>query len=135
MPDSRSMGATATTPDGRGGVRLRVAAALVWVLVLEHLFALVTPPYEVGVEHAFHLGLGVAYAWLAVRLGAGKRWSRVLLTALLGVQFIGRFFFYAAIPETWIRVSLVPGALITVAVVALLWWPAHEPARPSARAY
>jgi hypothetical protein len=114
-----------TTSDRVGGGdrsgRARLLVALVWVLVLEHLYALVTPPYELGIEHAFHFTFGVAYAWLALRLSAGRRWHRVLLTVLLGIQFVGRFFVFAAFTDTVIRVSLVPGALITLVVVWLLW--------------
>ncbi|MFC6016075.1 hypothetical protein ACFP2T_07700 [Plantactinospora solaniradicis] len=94
---------------------------LLGVLVLEHLYALVTPPYELGVPHAFHLSFGIAYAWLALGSRFGQGWRRVLLTVLLAIQFIGRFFVFVLVTETWIRMSLVPGALITLVLVALLW--------------
>ncbi|GAA3776176.1 hypothetical protein GCM10022225_75240 [Plantactinospora mayteni] len=109
--------------------RPRIVIVLTWTLVLEHLYALVTPPYQLGVEHAFHLSFGIAYAWLALRLPAGRPWQRNLLTILLAVQFVGRFFVFAAIPETWIRVSLIPGALVTLVLVTLLWSPADRPSR------
>ncbi|MEU8082814.1 hypothetical protein AB0B57_04155 [Micromonospora sp. NPDC049101] len=131
MPDATS-GATATArttgpdarrPSGREGrsARLRTAIALTWALVVEHMYALVTPPYELGIPHAFHLSFGIAYAWLALRLRAGRRWHRVLLTALLGVQLVGRFFVFAAITDTWVRAILVLGALLTIAIATLLW--------------
>lgn len=97
------------------------ATILLWVLVLEHLYALVTPPYELGVAHGFHLSFGIAYAWLAWGSRFGQGWRRVLLTVLLAIQFIGRFFVFALITDTWIRASLVPGALITLVLIALLW--------------
>ncbi|GIG89960.1 hypothetical protein [Plantactinospora endophytica] len=112
---------TATDP------RLRITIVLTWVLVLEHLYALVTPPYQLGVEHAFHLSFGIAYAWLALRLPAGRPWHRNLLTILLAVQFVGRFFVFAAIPDTWIRISLIPGALVTLVLVTLLWVARRPP--------
>ncbi|MEQ4304525.1 hypothetical protein ABNF97_24640, partial [Plantactinospora sp. B6F1] len=94
--------------------RLRIAVVLTWALVVEHLYALVTPPYELGIEHAFHLSFGVAYAWLALRLPAGRRWQRNLLTILLGVQFVGRFFVFAAIPDPTTRIIITLGALTTL---------------------
>ncbi|MGI5148684.1 hypothetical protein ACQEVC_20275 [Plantactinospora sp. CA-294935] len=114
---------------GQTATRLRIAIVLTWMLVLEHLYALVTPPYELGIEHGFHLSFGIAYAWLALRLRTARPWQRTLLTVLLAVQFVGRFFVFAAIPETWVRVSLVPGALVTLVLVALLWWPAGRRSR------
>jgi len=96
--------------------------ALLWILVAEHAFALATPPYQPGVEHAFHLVFGLLYAWLALRL-PGERRHRILLTVLLGIQFAGRFVVFALIEEPWIRASLIPGALITIVLVALLWKP------------
>ncbi|MGC4813251.1 hypothetical protein ACLQ29_22215 [Micromonospora sp. DT228] len=131
MPDATS-GATAIDrtagadarhspgPKGRSA-RLRTVIALTWALVVEHTYALVTPPYEFGIPHAFHLSFGIAYAWLALRLHACRRSDQVLLTALLGVQLVGRFFVFAAITHTWVRVILVLGALLTIAIAALLW--------------
>ncbi|MEE6260741.1 hypothetical protein [Plantactinospora sonchi] len=132
---------TAGPPDGGGtpapvrapaapSRRLRVAAVLVWVLVVEHAFALVTPPYELGVEHAFHLTFGAAYAWLALRLPTGRRAHRALLTVLLGIQLVGRCVVFTLIPDTWIRALLVLGALLTVVVVTMLWRPTRQAANP-----
>ncbi|MBE1491342.1 hypothetical protein [Plantactinospora soyae] len=123
MPEPASVTA-ASRPSARPGAarsRPDPATILLWVLVVEHLYALVTPPYQLGVEHAFHLSFGVAYAWLALGSRFGRGWRRVLLTVLLGIQFIGRFFVFALITEPWIRASLVPGALLTIVLVALLW--------------
>ncbi|MEO3748255.1 hypothetical protein [Plantactinospora sp. B5E13] len=125
---------TASRTDGKGGPaptvvpprRLRTAAVLVWVLVVEHVFALVTPPYELGVEHVFHLTFGAAYAWLALCLPTGRRAHRVLLTVLLGIQLAGRCVVFTLIPDTWIRALLVLGALLTIAVLTLIWRPTRR---------
>jgi hypothetical protein len=108
-------------PDTSDRPNGRALTVLLWALVVEHLYALVTPPYQLGIEHGFHLTFGLAYAWLARRLPAARRWHRVLLTVLLSIQFVGRFVVFAVFPDTRIRISLVPGAVITIVVVALLW--------------
>ncbi|MBF9132356.1 hypothetical protein I0C86_25905 [Plantactinospora sp. S1510] len=123
MRESASVTVPSGPSDRPAAARARrdPATILLWVLVLEHLYALVTPPYEVGVEHGFHLSFGIAYAWLALGSRFDRGWRRALLTALLAIQFIGRFFVFALITDTWIRASLVPGALITLVLIALLW--------------
>ena len=65
------------------------AVACIIVLVAEHLFALATPPYGLGVAQLFHLTFGGLYAWLAAMVHAGKGWALILLTALLATQSIG----------------------------------------------
>jgi hypothetical protein len=66
------------------------AVAGIIVLVVEHIFALVTPPYGLHVPLLFHLTFGSLYAWLAVMVHAGTGWALILLTALLATQSIGR---------------------------------------------
>ncbi|MGI5520159.1 hypothetical protein ACQEUX_04320 [Micromonospora sp. CA-259024] len=100
---------------------LVVVRALLFVLVAEHAFSLFTPPYGIGVPQAFHLSFGLLYAWLAVKLLDGRPWTRVLVTVLLAVQFVGRIVVFALIDNPWIRLLLIVGAVLTIAVVWLLW--------------
>ncbi|PWR13577.1 hypothetical protein DKT68_00890 [Micromonospora acroterricola] len=51
----------------------------------------------------------------------GRPWTRVLVTVLLAVQLLGRFFVFTFIDDLWIRLLLIAAAVITVAVVWLLW--------------
>lgn len=108
------------------------AVACIIVLVAEHLFALATPPYGLGVPQLFHLSFGGLYAWLAVMVHAGKGWALILLTALLATQSIGRVPVYVTEDRRYARLLrglLVAGFAVTLIVVLLLWLP------PSSRAY
>ncbi|WP_328417608.1 hypothetical protein OG470_29765 [Micromonospora sp. NBC_00389] len=104
-------------PAGLAAVRV-----LLFVLVAEHAFSLFTPPYGIGVPQAFHLSFGLFYAWLAVKLFSGRPWTRVLVTVLLAIQFVGRFFVFAFIDNPWIRLLLIMGAVVTIVVVWMLWF-------------
>jgi hypothetical protein len=108
------------------------AVACIVVLVAEHLFALATPPYGLGVPQLFHLTFGGLYAWLAVMVHAGKGWALILLTALLAIQSIGRVPVYLAEDRRsarLLRALLVAGFVVTLIAVGLLWLP------PSSRDY
>jgi hypothetical protein len=108
------------------------AVACIIVLLAEHLFALATPPYGLGVPQLFHLSFGGLYAWLAVMVHAGKGWALILLTALLATQSIGRVPVYLAENRRHarlLRALLVAGFVVTIIAVGLLWLP------PSSRAY
>ena len=108
------------------------AVACILVLVAEHLFALATPPYGLGVPQLFHLSFGGLYAWLAAMVHAGKGWALILLTALLATQSIGRVPVYLAEDRHYarlLRALLVAGFAITLIAVLLLWLP------PSSRDY
>jgi hypothetical protein len=108
------------------------AVACIVVLVAEHLFALATPPYGLGVPQLFHLSFGGLYAWLAVMVHAGKGWALILLTALLATQSIGRVPVYLAEDRRYarlLRAGLVAGFAVTLIAVGLLWLP------PSSREY
>jgi hypothetical protein len=108
------------------------AVACIAVLVAEHLFALATPPYGLGVPQLFHLSFGGLYAWLGVMVHAGKGWALILLTALLATQSIGRVPVYVAEDRRHARLLrglLAAGLVVTLIAVGLLWLP------PSSRAY
>jgi hypothetical protein len=108
------------------------AVACIIVLVAEHLFALATPPYGLGVSQLFHLSFGGLYAWLAMMVHAGRGWALVLLTALLATQSIGRVPVYLAEDRRYarlLRALLVAGFAVTLTAVGLLWLP------PSSRDY
>jgi hypothetical protein len=108
------------------------AVACILVLVAEHLFALATPPYGLGVPQLFHLSFGGLYAWLAAMVHAGKGWALILLTALLATQSIGRVPVYVTEDRRHARLLrglLVAGFVVTLIAVLLLWLP------PSSRAY
>jgi hypothetical protein len=108
------------------------AVACIVVLVAEHLFALATPPYGLGVPQLFHLTFGGLYAWLAGMVHAGKGWALILLTALLATQSIGRVPVYLAEDRRHarlLRALLVAGFVVTLIAVGLLWLP------PSSRTY
>jgi hypothetical protein len=108
------------------------AVACIIVLVAEHLFALATPPYGLGVPQLFHLSFGGLYAWLAAMVHAGKGWALILLTALLATQSIGRVPVYLAEDRRsarLLRALLVAGFVVTLIAVGLLWLP------PSSRDY
>jgi hypothetical protein len=108
------------------------AVACIIVLVAEHLFALATPPYGLGVPQLFHLSFGGLYAWLAAMVHAGKGWALILLTALLATQSIGRVPVYVTEDRRYARLLrglLVAGFAVTLIAVLLLWLP------PSSRAY
>ena len=102
------------------------AVACIIVLVAEHLFALATPPYGLGVPQLFHLAFGGLYAWLATMVHAGTGWALVLLTALLATQSIGRVPVYLAEDRRsarLLRALLVAGFAVTLIAVGLLWLP------------
>jgi hypothetical protein len=108
------------------------AVACIIVLVAEHLFALATPPYGLGVPQLFHLSFGGLYAWLAAMVHAGKGWALILLTALLATQSIGRVPVYLAENRRYARLLrglLAAGFVVTLIAVLLLWLP------PSSREY
>lgn len=114
----------ATERDGQGSrlpAGLAPARVLLLFLVVEHAFALVSPPYELGVSQAFHLSFGVLYALLVVKLATGRPWTRNLVTGLLLTQFIGRFLVFATATETWIKMILIPGTVAALAIFWLLW--------------
>lgn len=102
------------------------AVACIIVLVAEHIFALATPPYGLGVPQLFHLTFGGLYAWLAAMVHTGKGWALILLTALLATQSIGRVPVYVAEDRRYarlLRALLVAGFVVTLIVVLLLWLP------------
>jgi hypothetical protein len=102
------------------------AVACILVLVAEHLFALATPPYGLGVPQLFHLTFGSLYAWLAATVHAGKGWALLLLTALLATQSIGRVPVYLAEDRRsarLLRALLVAGFAVTLVAMGLLWLP------------
>jgi hypothetical protein len=102
------------------------AVAGIIVLVVEHIFALATPPYGLHVPLLFHLTFGSLYAWLAVLVHAGTGWALILLTALLATQSIGRVVVYLAEDRRYARLLkalLVAGFVVTLITVLLLWLP------------
>jgi hypothetical protein len=115
----RLAGTTAPSP-------VNWAVACIIVLVAEHLFALATPPYGLGVPQLFHLTFGGLYAWLAAMVHAGTGWALILLTALLATQSIGRVPVYLAEDRRYawlLRALLVTGFAITLTGLLLLWLP------------
>ncbi|MFD0857014.1 hypothetical protein ACFQ07_32600 [Actinomadura adrarensis] len=105
-----------------------VPAAVNWalagiaVLIAGHVFAWIHPPQ--GFTDVFHTVWGLAYIWLALLLRRPRPWARAWLTGLLAVQLTGRFVVFALNDgEVLLRTLVVIGAVVTVAVVALLWFP------------
>lgn len=95
-------------------VPVPVALAVVGValLVVEHVYALVTPPYGLHVPFFFHLSFGASYAWLGVVVWNGGGWALVVLTVLLArrsgaCSSGGR---RSAATGTWSRRSSPPGS-------------------------
>jgi hypothetical protein len=102
------------------------------LLVIEHIYALVTPPYGLHGAFFFHLIFVVLYAWLGVEVWTGAGWAAVVLTVLLVTQLVGRIFVWRAENRSYaalVKTLLAMGAAITLVVLALLWIP------DSARAY
>lgn len=102
------------------------AVAGIALLVVEHVIALVTPPYGLHVPFFFHLSFGGLYAWLGLEVGNGQGWAAITLTVLLTTQLIGRVLVWRAEDRSYaalVKALLATGASITVAVLALLWIP------------
>src|SRR4051794_17687495 len=110
-----------------------VPAAVNWalagiaVLLAGHVFAWLYPPQ--GLTDLFHLVWGLAYAWLALLLRRPRPWARAWLTALLAVQFTGRFVVLTLDDRPLLRTLIVIGWAVTLAIWAVLWSP------PSTRTY
>lgn len=116
--------ALATTADVPTPVVWGVAC--IALLVVEHVYALVTPPYGLHVPFFFHLTFAGLYAWLAVEVFNGTGWALVVLTVLLGTQCVGRVFVWRAEDRGYahvVKAILAAGFALTVAALALLWIP------------
>jgi hypothetical protein len=90
--------------------------------VIEHIYALVMPPYGLHGPFFFHLTFVVRYAWLgiAVWTGAGCC-AAIVLTVLLVTQLVGRIFIWrAGRPQLrrTLKTLLAMGAVITLVVLA-----------------
>lgn len=108
------------------------AAACIALLVVEHLFALATPPYGLHVPFFFHLSFAVLYAWLGIEVWNGSGWALIVLTVLLATQAVGRVFVWRAEKRSYahvVKAILAAGFMVTGLALALLWIP------DSARAY
>jgi hypothetical protein len=102
------------------------------LLVIEHISAIVAPPYGLHGPFFFHLIFAGLYAWLGIEVWNGAGWAAVVLTVLLATQMIGRIFVWRAENRSYavlVKTLLAIGAAITVVALALLWIP------DSARAY
>lgn len=109
---------------------LPVALAADGVLIhaVNHLWTLF-PIRTIHPGTVFHAVSAPLYAWLVYQIRAGRKWARVAITVLLGCQFAGRFVIFAMYPDTGVRLTLLAGWLLSLAILALLWLPR------SARAY
>ncbi|GIF76781.1 hypothetical protein [Asanoa siamensis] len=108
------------------------AAACVALLVVEHVFALATPPYGLHVPFFFHSTFAVLYAWLGLMILDGTGWALVVLTVLLATQSVGRVFVWRAEDRSYawaVKALLAAGFVVTAVALALLWIP------DSARSY
>jgi hypothetical protein len=108
------------------------AVACIALLVVEHVYALVTPPYGLHGPFFFHATFAGLYTWLGIAVWNGAGWALVVLTVLLLTQSIGRVFVWRAENRPYARVVktiLATGFAVTVLALALLWIPA------STRAY
>lgn len=102
------------------------AVALIALLVVEHVFSLLTPPYGLHVPLFFHLTFAVLYTWLGVEVWNGTGWAAIVLTVLLTTQAIGRVFVWRAENRSYaavVKTILATGFVVTAAALALLWIP------------
>ncbi|GAA0726777.1 hypothetical protein Drose_12260 [Dactylosporangium roseum] len=106
------------------------AVVCIALLVAEHIYALVTPPFGLHVPFFFHLTFAVLYGWLGIEVWNGAGWALITLTALLTTQAVGRVFVWRAEQRSYavvVKTVLAAGFALTVVALALLWIPA--PAR------
>jgi hypothetical protein len=99
------------------------------LLVIEHIYALVTPPYGLHGPFLFHLIFAGLYVWLGVEVWNGAGWAAIVLTVLLATQLVGRIFVWRAESRSYaalVKTLLAIGAGITLVVLALLWIPLFE---------
>lgn len=101
-------------------VAVRWAAAGTMIEVVQHGVALCVPPHPTA--DLFHAVSGPLYAWLALMVLRGRNWVRVTITVLLAVQGVGRVIVFAG-GSTWVQAGNVVGWAVSLAIVALLWWP------------
>lgn len=103
------------------------AAVATALLVVEHIYALATPPFGLHVPFFFHLTFAGLYTWLGIEIWHGTGWAAIVLTVLLGTQSIGRIFVWRAEDRSnaaTVKAILATGFAITLVVLALLWLPA-----------
>jgi hypothetical protein len=103
-----------------------VGGGLHRLLAVEHVFALVTPPYGPHVPFFFHLSFAVLYAWMGTEVWNGTGWALIVLTVLLATQAIGRVFVWRAEDRSYavvVKAILAAGSAVTVVALALLWIP------------
>jgi hypothetical protein len=108
------------------------ATACIALLVVEHVFALVTPPYGLHVPFLFHLMFAGLYVWLGMEVWNGTGWALIVLTILLATQTAGRVFVWRAEDRSYaavVKAILAVGSAVTIGALALLWIP------DSSRAY
>lgn len=104
-------------------VTVRLAAAGIAIHAINHLIVLVIPPTGWNVGTVYHLLGAPVYAALLLPILAGCGWARVTITVLLGCQFAGRFVVWILFPESGVRLALLAGWALSLAVLTLLWLP------------
>ena len=72
------------------------ALVAIALLVLEHGYALATPPYGPHGPFFFHLSFAALYVWLGIEVWRGHGWAAVVFTVLVSTQAIGRVFVWRA---------------------------------------
>ncbi|MCM6778206.1 hypothetical protein NDR87_32460 [Nocardia sp. CDC159] len=102
---------------------VRIAALGVGIHALNHLIVLLIPPVGMNPGTVYHLIGAPVYAALVLPLLRGRNWARILITVLLGFQFVGRFVVWALFPETGAHLALILGWTISIITLTLLWAP------------
>lgn len=103
-----------------------LGAVCIGLLVVEHIYALVTPPYGLHGPFFFHLSFAVLYSGLGLAVLDGADWALITLTVLMTTQAIGRIFVWRAEDRSYavvVKTILATGFAVTVAALALLWIP------------
>ncbi|WP_069163060.1 hypothetical protein [Nocardia altamirensis] len=105
-------------------ITVRIAATGVAVHAINHILVVVLSPFSWHVGTVFHLTHAPLYAALVLPLLRGKNWARILITFLLGGQFLGRFVVWVMFPSAGAHLALIAGWALSIVVLTLLWAPA-----------
>lgn len=71
----------------------------------------------------YHLISVALYSWLVFPLRAGKQFARVTLTIVLILNFVGSLYTFSSLPLLALKVFIVIGWLLQIALILLLWVP------------
>ncbi|MFE9579215.1 hypothetical protein ACFYO1_22710 [Nocardia sp. NPDC006044] len=104
-------------------ITVRMAALGIAIHAINHVLVLVLSPFSWNVGTVFHLIHAPLYAALVWPVLRGKNWARILITVLLGGQFIGRFVVWVMFPSAGAHLALIGGWALSIVVLTLLWAP------------